>query len=212
MPQPKRRSPTPTASSRRRTPTQERSQRLVATLIDATAQVCSEVGLEGLSTNKVAKAAGVAVGSIYQYFPDKESLLDAVVQDRFGRLAQLAIERMADVQGLSYRQAADTVLRAAVDFFASEPSLTQILAPYLAVPPPLPGAESAIQQVHDLAMRFLTSAATDLTLVDIGDAAFISIGVVSHFAPRIATIPDDAEREHLIDEVVAMLARYVGAT
>ena len=209
---PNRKRPAPPRSSRRRTPTQERSQRLVATLIDATAHVLSDVGLERLSTNKVAKAAGLSVGSIYQYFPDKQALVDAVVQDRFARLAQLAIDRMADVQDLSFAQAADTVLRAAVDFFLTEPGLTQILAPYLAVPPAALQAEGAIQHVQDLAKSYLTAAATELTIADVDLAAFISIGVVSHFAPRIATMADSAQREKLIVEVVEMLARYVGAS
>ena len=123
-------------------------------------------------------------------FPDKESLLEAVVQDRFGRLAQLAVDRMADVQDLSYRQAADTVLRAAVDFFTSEPGLTEVLAPRLAVPPTAPEAPRVIQQVHDLPQAYLTGAAGELS---------------------IAALSDPVERERLTTEVVELLLRYAGA-
>ncbi|HVT76955.1 MAG TPA: TetR/AcrR family transcriptional regulator [Acidimicrobiales bacterium] len=183
----------------------------MACLIDATAQVLSEVGLEQLSTNKVAKAAGVAVGSIYQYFPDKEALVRAVVQDRSGRLTQLAVDRMAAVRELSYTQAAETVLRAAVDFFAAEPGVIEVLAPYLAVAPSLPEAHSAVAHVHDLTRDYLSVAAADLDVPDIDLAVYISIGVVSQVAPRIATVTDEATRERLIAEVVRLLARYVGA-
>lgn len=167
--------------------------------------------MEGLSTNKVARTAGVAVGSVYQYFPDKEALLEAVVQDRFGRLAQLGIDRMADVRDLSYQQAAETVLRAAVDFFASEPGLAEVLAPRLAVAPADPESRSAVQEVHHLARVYLSSAAGDLDVADPVVAATVSIGVVSHFAPRIAALQDDIERERLTTEVVSLLSRYVGA-
>ena len=211
MPTVQRKHPTPPAISRRRAPVQDRSRRRVATLIDATAQVLTDVGLERLSTNKVAKAAGMSVGSIYQYFPDKESLVDAVIQDRFRRLEQLIVERMSAIRDLSYRQGSETVVRATVDFFAAEPGLTEVLAPFLAVPPAVPEAQSAIERVHDLTRNYLLAAGPELSTHDVDLAAYLSFGVVSHFAPRIALVPDEAQRERLIAEVVELLACYVGA-
>jgi AcrR family transcriptional regulator len=67
---------------------------LVRRVIEATAQVLADVGLEAMSTNKIAARAGVAIGSIYQHFPDKEALLEALVDDRIQRLETLAADRM----------------------------------------------------------------------------------------------------------------------
>ena len=66
MPDSRVRKPRRAADSRRRTPSQERSVELVAKLLEATAQVLGEVGLQATSTNKIAACAGVAIGSIYQ--------------------------------------------------------------------------------------------------------------------------------------------------
>ncbi|MCX6482677.1 MAG: helix-turn-helix domain containing protein, partial [Mycobacterium sp.] len=67
---------------------------LVAKLLEATAQVLGEVGLQATSTNKIAARAGVAIGSIYQYFPNKQALIDALLDDRLHRLAALTATQM----------------------------------------------------------------------------------------------------------------------
>ncbi|WP_436792842.1 TetR/AcrR family transcriptional regulator [Actinospongicola halichondriae] len=183
---------------------------MVAGLVDATAQVLSDVGVEGLSTNKVAKAAGVSPGAIYQYFPNKEALVDALVLDRFERLESLIEGRMAEVSVDSVRAAVETLVRAVADFFTAEPGLIEILAPFLAAPPAAE-TEALIRWVHGLARSHLSGASVELDVTDFDAAAFIAIGVVSHFAPRLATIDDPDRRERLTAEVVELLLRYAGA-
>ena len=61
-----------------RKPRQARSRATVDAILEGAAQVLRTDGLEGLTTAKVAKRAGVSVGSMYQYFRDKGALLDAV--------------------------------------------------------------------------------------------------------------------------------------
>jgi AcrR family transcriptional regulator len=62
----------------RKRPTQERSKATVDAIIEAAARILSDHGWAGFTTNKVAEMAGVSIGSYYQYFPDKYSLVDAV--------------------------------------------------------------------------------------------------------------------------------------
>lgn len=59
----------------RKLPTQSRSRSLVAALIEACLQVLEEEGAEALTVNRLAEVSGVAVGSIYQYFPNKEAIV-----------------------------------------------------------------------------------------------------------------------------------------
>ncbi len=62
------------AAITRKTPRQQRSRLMVQTLLEATAKVLADVGYDRASTNRIAKAAGVSVGSLYQYFPNKEAV------------------------------------------------------------------------------------------------------------------------------------------
>jgi len=79
----------------RKTPGQVRSQQTVAALLEAAAQVLERDGLEGFNTNAVAERAGVAIGSLYQYFPGKDALTLALMRredERFHAEAALALE------------------------------------------------------------------------------------------------------------------------
>ena len=62
----------------RKEPRQARSRATVEAIIHAGARVLAERGMDGFTTNAAADVAGVSIGSLYQYFPDKSSLIDAV--------------------------------------------------------------------------------------------------------------------------------------
>jgi AcrR family transcriptional regulator len=79
----------------RRMPTQERAQRTIETLFDATLQLVEQEGEAGLTTNRIAEKAGFSVGTLYQYFPTKEALLLALIH-RERRLAMAEIETLLE--------------------------------------------------------------------------------------------------------------------
>src|SRR3954471_12065922 len=62
----------------RRGPVQGRSVARVNRMLDACAQLVDEVGYDGLTTNLLAERAGVAIGSVYQFFPDKRAIVQAL--------------------------------------------------------------------------------------------------------------------------------------
>ena len=82
--------------STRRRPTQERSRALWAALEEAAAHVLMKHGYEGASTARIAERAGVSIGSLYQYFDDKDAVFDALearILDGLLEAAELAISR-----------------------------------------------------------------------------------------------------------------------
>jgi AcrR family transcriptional regulator len=87
----------------RKLPTQERAQRTIATIFEATAQIVESEGEAALSTNKVARKAGFSVGTLYQYFPTKEAILVSMiayerrrVMDEMQAMLRRAVEERAD--------------------------------------------------------------------------------------------------------------------
>lgn len=64
----------------RKTPQQSRSVATVQAIYDATIQVLLKIGVDRLTTVHVARRAGVSVGTLYQYFPNKQALLFAVLE------------------------------------------------------------------------------------------------------------------------------------
>lgn len=78
----------------RKRPRQARSKAMVDALVEAAARVLAKEGWRGFTTNKVAELAGVSIGSLYQYYPDKTALLEAV-RERHLKDCFEAVERSA---------------------------------------------------------------------------------------------------------------------
>lgn len=79
----------------RRVPRQRRGHERVLRLLDAADRLLAENGAAALTTTAVARAAGVSVGSLYQYFPDREAIATALALRYTGELAEV-MERVAD--------------------------------------------------------------------------------------------------------------------
>ncbi len=72
------------AAEVRKRPVQRRSQEMVDRILDAAARVFVERGYHGATTNHVAEAAGASIGSLYQYFPNKDALLAGIAERHVG--------------------------------------------------------------------------------------------------------------------------------
>ena len=75
--------------SLRKQPKQARSTELVASILDAALQVLAKEGAQRFTTARVAAKAGVSVGSLYQYFPNKAALLFRLQSDEWRQTAHL---------------------------------------------------------------------------------------------------------------------------
>lgn len=70
----------------RKTPSQARARRTIETILEATAQILAEEGSERLTTNYLARRAGFSVGTIYQYFPNREAIVLALIERQRGEV------------------------------------------------------------------------------------------------------------------------------
>jgi len=82
--------------SSRKQPQQARSNDLVATILDAAIQVLAKEGAQRFTTARVAERAGVSVGSLYQYFPNKAAILFRLQSDEWRRTSELLRGILAD--------------------------------------------------------------------------------------------------------------------
>jgi AcrR family transcriptional regulator len=99
----------------RKWPVQARSAASVNAILEATVQVLLRVGKERLTTTRVALRAGVSVGTLYQYFPNKRSLLQAALKRHLEEVTE-AVERVCQEQrGNTVRQMATALVSAYLD-------------------------------------------------------------------------------------------------
>jgi AcrR family transcriptional regulator len=78
---------------RRRLPKQERSRAIVDSILAATEELLKNESPEALTTNRIAERAGVSIGSLYRYFPNKDAILGSLYDSEVGREAEELMER-----------------------------------------------------------------------------------------------------------------------
>ncbi len=108
----------------RKAPMQTRSTATVQVILQAAARVLSKESLAGFNTNRIAEVAGVSVGSLYQYFPNKEALVIALIEDAQSALAQQVQAMVSATAG----QELDEKLSALADLAVSQQFANPVLA------------------------------------------------------------------------------------
>ncbi len=106
---------TVTAFEPRKTPIQARSTVTVEAISEATIQVLLTHGADRLTTTRVADRAGVSVGTLYQYYPNKRSLLFAVFEDHMDKVARAVEVACEDVRYKPMSEMIRLVVEAYVD-------------------------------------------------------------------------------------------------
>lgn len=83
----------------RREPKQQRSRQTVDDLLEAVQVVVKRHGTQAITTNRIAEAAGVSVGSLYQYFPDKRAIFTALHDRHVDDVRQVMEQTVAGISG-----------------------------------------------------------------------------------------------------------------
>lgn len=112
--------------SLRREPVQRRGLERRQLILDVAARLIEEQGPEHLSTVRIAQAAGVSVGSLYQYFADRDAILDALVDRYLESLAATLEGLFARRSFAGWEEAIDAAVDAFVRFYRSEPGFTAL--------------------------------------------------------------------------------------
>lgn len=115
------------ATSARKAPRQQRSRETVDALLEATARVLVRRGYGGTNTNLVAETAGVSVGSLYQYFPNKEALVAALHRRHAEQLLGVMAAAFEAGAGRSLGDTVRALIRAVIDAHLLDPALHRVL-------------------------------------------------------------------------------------
>ena len=105
----------------RRVPVQGRSVARVGRMLDACAELVDEVGYDGLTTTLLAERAGVAIGSVYQFFPDKRAIVQALTLRSLEGYLQRLGARLADEGIAHWWDAVDAAIDEYIDMHRTVP-------------------------------------------------------------------------------------------
>ncbi len=111
----------------RKRPQQRRSQDTVDIIFEASIQVLLAQGLDRITTIQIADRAGVSVGSLYQYFPNKRALLAAIVKRHVGEVVDATIAACKTVHGKKIHEMCSVMMSAFVDAKTRRPEVSRAL-------------------------------------------------------------------------------------
>lgn len=183
---------------------------MVERIIAAGQTVLMRDGYEKASTNRIADQASISPGSLYQYFPDKEAILSAVI-DRYAadlstQLTAVLADRL-DEPGPALVRAALTGL---VDVLTENVEFLRLVVDVLPRNQLGSWTTALEQRIGDLVTAYLSINRSQTSLTDPATSAWILVRMVEHLSIQYVLERPDISRETFIDKLVALTLGYVG--
>lgn len=139
----------------RKLPQQDRSRLTVEAILEATAHILTEEGYDKANTNRIAERAGISVGSLYQYFPNKESLMAALMEQHSSEIAALVESKLQDLFDEPPEIAIPELVRAVIAAHAINPRLHQVLNEEIPRSERLQQMQKADERIAELLRMYL---------------------------------------------------------
>ena len=110
----------------RRKPVQQRSAQRVERMLEACASLIDELGYDGVTTTLIAERAGVAVGSLYQFFPDKRAVVQALTLQNLERFMANVVQRFDSAELEHWWDAVDSMFDVYVEMHRTVPAFSRL--------------------------------------------------------------------------------------
>lgn len=193
----------------RKLPSQARSTVTVEAILEATIQVLVDVGKERLTTTLVAFRAGVSVGTLYQYFPNKSALLQAALRRHLETVSAALLAVCKEYKSRGLLEMGTAIVSAYID---AKMRRVQESAALYAVSSDVDGmaiAKSASARVHKAVVEVFASAREGLTK----DPELIATGVLAAMHGIARTLLESKSPERLVEslrqELLAIVHAYL---
>jgi AcrR family transcriptional regulator len=192
----------------RKQPQQMRSQATIDAILQAAAHILGQRGWRGLTTNAVAESAGVSIGSLYQYFPNKLALVEAVRLRHFDEV--LAILRVAADNKLPRARRIEALVDGMIGVHGRHPAAHRVLLEEI------PRSDDARPR-HDRFAMILQERYEAIVLANtrgvsaelcrvIAHVLASAIAGVVHDAASLGTLHTDSLRQELVELVASYLS------
>jgi AcrR family transcriptional regulator len=199
------RTPSQNASAGVREPRRARGRQRVAALLEAAAAVFAEKGFDNATMTEIAARAGASIGSLYQFFPTKELLAEALLARYAEALFETLLAYRDAAAGWSTDALADRLVRTLIEFRAGHPAFGPLIDVHGA-PDGKPAEVGLAVRAHLLAI--LQAKAPGLAPEVLAPVA-IAVQQVMKAAVSLNAERDLPARDVALDELAAMLRGYL---
>ncbi|MEU3052820.1 TetR/AcrR family transcriptional regulator [Streptomyces griseus] len=192
----------------RRKPRQVRAELTRERILTAAAHVFAEYGYAAGTTNRIAEHARMSIGSLYQYFPNKDSILAELLVRHIDRGSWVGAQAL-DLSPGTLEETVRALVRDAIDHHRDDPQLLRIMIEEAPVSGELLEAmerhgKERVAQVRDVLVRH-----PDVRVRDLDMAAELIVGTVELNTHKFMAAPRPGQVERLEAELVAMVTRYL---
>jgi AcrR family transcriptional regulator len=196
----------------RKTPVQARATVTVEAISEATVQVLLSRGTQRLTTTRVADRAGVSVGTLYQYFPNKQSLLFAVLEDHLERVTKEVEEACEHARHKPLTEMIKEVVEAFVDAKIARADISVAL---YKIAPDVGGlalVKRVTQRMRKAIVRMLESATDTKTSPDEFAIQMMLAAMSGAMRSVLETGGSPAMMRKLREHLVVLCQSYMAAT
>ena len=194
-------------ASTRREPKQQRSRQTVEAVLDGVQRVLKRHGAGALTTNRVAEAAGVSIGSLYQYFPNKQAIFIALHDRHVGRVRHVIERTMTGCSSASLEEFTRELVEGLANVHSEDAELHEIVA--VAVPGGADGFKRALQGTF---RQMISPTKQDrYTAADTERMLFVLPHLVEALVHGVAHQKQASSRERAKDEAIRTVAVYLNS-
>jgi AcrR family transcriptional regulator len=194
----------------RKSPTQARSRATVEAILSATARLLVKHGFDRTTTNQVAEAAGVSIGSLYQYFPSKEALVAALMERHQDEMRALVLGELDRARALPVAGAVRSMIELMMRAHAVDPDLHRVLMEQVPRTGRLRKRHDFERVVLAVIIAFLAERRAELAVTDLELSASIVVASVEAITHGVVLYqPERLHDQRLIDELTRMVVGYL---
>ncbi len=195
----------------RRLPSQRRARQTVDAVLDAAIRVLKREGFGAITTNRIAEVAGVSIGSVYQYFPDKRAIFVALHQRHVEEMDRLVGIKLVEHANSSLEDLVRGLVEAVVEAHAADPELHELLLTQ--VPHRVDGTQGFAMRLHGAFRLAIAAKHHDLKKHrDLDKIVFIVANMVEALSHAAALQrPDNLSRAEVEEEIVRAVMAYLRA-
>jgi AcrR family transcriptional regulator len=186
---------------------QERGARRIEAIVAAAAALFAERGFDGTSMNAIAKAAGMTIGSLYQYFPSREAIVDAVAE---AYLAAWRSDKEAALRQPAEASLHDFVRRGVLDIFDFHQKYAGVKA-FLDADP---RRAASIRTIHEEVSVFapvLGRWYPDRPFQELARVVFVASSIIRGSATALPAADALGKRANFADDIVLAVENYIVA-
>lgn len=197
----------------RKQPRQRRSRALVDSLVDATVEVISERGLDQATTNHIAERAGVSVGSLYQYFEDKNDLIEALLIRVSGEISRAVDQTLAALMDENVETVVRGLLTTVLKAMEGRDGLYLELTRNWYRLDSLAGVNVLERHMKEACRRYVLRHHGELAVDNLPAMLFVVINSTLFTVMRHQSMTEpEIGKAELIDALSAMIAAYSAAS